>query len=319
MKRILILLLSSPLSILCAQDKPISTDYNHAYSNSLTKEGNLRKGITPGYYLGFRNISDKLRVFSRPPTLGEQSGLLHSFYFDFHYATQEFNAGFYNPEGRVLYDTNRSNNLADPSLHSPGNIAHDLYGITLGFALGNNPNLDIKIPLAVSRFEVDHLDDTGFLGGIELFPNYRINDYIAWGVNLAYINSVSDFPIFDESITSVSLEALAESNPVYGINWSGRFSMGNYFPSNGDSFWLYKADLALHFQISENFVFVPFFGINLATDDLAVNGTTWLDFGSEFAFYPLSPWGFNLGLSGIAGHDVIDTGLEFYGSTSYEF
>ena len=94
--------------------------------------------------------------------------------------------------------------------------------------------------------------------------------YVATAINnLAYINSVSDFPIFDESITSVSLEALAESNPVYGINWSGRFSMGNYFPSNGDSFWLYKADLALHFQISENFVFVPFFGINLATDDLA--------------------------------------------------
>jgi hypothetical protein len=165
MKRILILFLSSPLALICAQNKPIHTDYNHAYSTSTSKEGNLRKGIAPGYYLGFRNISDKLRVFSRPPISGGKPGLLHSFYFDFHYATQEFNTGFYNPEGIVLYDTNRSNNVADPSLHFPGNITHDLYGITLGFALGNNPNLDIKIPLAVSRFEVDHLDDTGFVGG----------------------------------------------------------------------------------------------------------------------------------------------------------
>jgi len=307
---ILLAFLHLILPLLCGQDKPLASDFNlHGATNP----------TTPGYYLGFKNLSDELRVFNRPPMDEESQSFLHSFYFDFRYSSQNFNQGFYSDNNILSFDNNRSNKNPDPAFHVPGNIHHDMYGITLGFSLGNNPNLDIKIPLAASRFEVDHLDDTGFVGGVELFPNYRLNDYVAWGVNLAYINSVSDFPIFDESMTSVSFEAMAESNPAYGINWSGRISIGNYFPSNADSFWLYKGDLAIHFQISDNFTFVPFVGLNYAPDDLAVNGSTWLDYGIEFAFFPVSSWGLNLGLSGVGGHEVIDHGMEFYISTKVNF
>ena len=52
------------------------------------------------------------------------------------------------------------------------------------------------------------------------------------GVNIAYIESKSDFPIFDESLASVSFEAMAESSTAYGMNWSGRLSIGHYYPSN---------------------------------------------------------------------------------------
>ena len=196
-----------------------------------------------------------------------------------------------------------------------------MYGITIGFGWGANPNLDVKIPLSASRFEVDHLNDTGFVGGIELFPNYRINEYVAWGVNLAYINSVSDFPIFDESMTSVSFEAMAESSPAYGINWSGRLSMGHYYPSNDandDSFWLFKGALALHYQLHDNFTFLPFVRANHSTGDVLTD-SMWLDYGIEFILMPNSPWNFSLGMAGVGGNKVIEEGLEFYFSTKGNF
>ena len=83
-------------------------------------------------------------------------------------------------------------------------IELDVYGITLGFRLGDNPNMDVRIPLSAAHFDVEGVDDTGFVGGIEIFPHYRINEYIAWGVRFAHNTSISDFPIFDESMTNVN-------------------------------------------------------------------------------------------------------------------
>jgi len=277
-----------------------------------------RDGVTPGYYLGFKSLADELRIYGRPPLDRSRSNLLQSFYLDFHYSAQEFNPQFF--ENSISYDQNRSNNSSfDTSKYMPNEIKHDQYGIILGLSLGNNPNLDIKVPLSVSRFEIDDVDDTGFVGGVELFPNYRVNEYIAWGVNLSYLNSNSDFPVFDESMTSVSFEGIAESSPAYGMNWSARLSIGNYFPSEEDAFWLYKGSLALHFALSENFTFLPFFGLNYSPSDMIVNGTLWADYGFELAFNPKGSWGFNLGVSGMGGHDVIDYGMEFYASTKANF
>jgi len=179
-----------------------------------------------------------------------------------------------------------------------------------------------EIPLSISDFQVDHLDDNGFVGGIELFPNYRINKYVAWGVNFAHLNSVSDFPIFDESMTSVSFEAMAESSPAYGMNWSGRLSMGHYYPSNDineNSFWLWKGSLGLHYQLHEDFTFLPYFRINYSPTEAAVTDTLWVDYGIEFLLMPNSPWNFSFGLAGIGGHDVIEEGMEFYLSTKGNF
>ena len=302
-------------SFFLSAKEPVTTDYS----------ASVRNGVTPGYYLGFNNLADELRIFRRPPLDQIRTNLFHSLYLDFRYSSQQFNPKFYQsfPSNLITYDPDRSNNTSklqgDFDLYVPGEIAHDMYGVTLGFSLGNNPNLDVKIPLSASRFEVDNVDDTGFVGGIELFPNYRINDYVAWGIKMAYINSVSDFPIFDESMTNISFEAIAESSPAYGMNWSGRLSVGNYYPSNDDAFWLYQASLAVHFHISQNFTFVPFIGINIAPNDLIVNGTEWMDYGLEFAFNPHGTWGFNLGMSGIGGHEVIDQGVEFYISTNANF
>ena len=108
--------------------------------------------------------------------------------------------------------------------------------LPLGFHWGIIPTLTSKSPYRLAGFEIDDIDDTGFVGGVELFPNYRINKYIAWGVNLSYLNSNSDFPVFNESMTSVSFEGIAESSPAYGMNWSARLSIGNYFPSEEDAF-----------------------------------------------------------------------------------
>lgn len=285
----------------------------------LEPTGDLRKGVTPGYYLGFKSMVDELRIFNRPPSEQRQNSFFNSLYLDFRYSNQVFNTGFYEPGALVIFDTNSSPENYDPDGYLPGNVEHDMYGITLGFSLGANPNLDVKIPLAASRFAVDGLKDTGFTGGIELFPNYRINDYVAWGVNLAYINSVSDFPIFDESMTSVSFEAMAESHPAYGINWSGRLSIGHYYPSNDDSFWLYKGNLALHFQLHPSFTFSPFIGVNLSPDELVVSDGLWMNYGIEFAFLPLDFFNFSLGMAGVGGHDVIDNSLEFYLSTKVNF
>ena len=296
-------------------------------------KADYRKAITPGYYLGFSSLHDKLREVRLPEDISKSPSFFNSLFLDFHFSNQEFSVGFYDEEalenGRsdfltygIEYDTNRSDSAAPLGYHQPGDVEHTLYGITLGFALGDNPNLDIRIPLAVSHFETDHLDDTGFSGGIELFPNYRINKYVAWGVNLSHINNTSDFPIFDESMTSVSFEAMAESSPAYGMNWSGRLSAGHYYPSNDineNSFWLWKGSLALHYQIHEDFSFLPYFGINYSPTEGALTDELWVDYGIEFLLMPNSPWNFSFGLAGVGGHNVIEEGMEFYVSTKGNF
>ena len=272
-----------------------------------------RKGLTTGYYLGFTSLADEIRDLRRPSNIPITNSFLKSFYFDFHFANQEFNLGFYDDNSSLLVD--------DDAQHS---IENTIYGITLGFSLGDNPNLDVRIPLSSSRFKMGNVADTGFLAGIELFPNYRINEYIAWGVNLAHNNSSSDFPIFDESMTSVSFETMAESSPAYGMNWSGRLSIGRYFPSNeanDESFWLAKGTLALHYQLHQNFTMLPFIRYNYAMGDmnLALTDHRWWDYGAEFILMPNSPWNFSLGIAGVGGHSVIEEGMEFYLSTKGNF
>jgi hypothetical protein len=306
---------------------------NFLYGNHLIHEdfkADYRKAITPGYYLGFSSLHDKLRDIRLPEGVSKPSSFFNSLFVDFQFSNQEFSLGFYDEEALknngaghgLLYDTNRSNKFPDPGYHHPGDIEHTLYGITLGFALGDNPNLDIRIPLSVSHFETQHLDDTGFSGGIELFPNYRINKYVAWGVNFSHINNTSDFPIFDESMTSVSFEAMAESSPAYGMNWSGRLSAGHYYPSNDineNSFWLWKGSLALHYQIHQDFTFLPYFGINYSPTEGALTDDLWVDYGIEFLLMPNSPWNFSFGLAGVGGHNVIEEGMEFYVSAKGNF
>ena len=118
-----------------------------------------------------------------------------------------------------------------------------------------------RIPLSAAHFDVEGVDDTGFVGGIEVFPHYRINQYIAWGLRFAHNTSHSDFPIFDESMTNVNFETMAESSTAYGMNWSGRLSIGRYFPSNDvndDAFWLLRGGLGLHYHLHDNFTMLPF-------------------------------------------------------------
>jgi hypothetical protein len=265
-----------------------------------------RKGVTSGYYLGFSSLADELRQLRRPSDIPVTDDFIKAFYLDFHYANQEFNLEF--------FDDN-------PSTPNQDLVENDVYGITIGLSLGDNPNLDVKIPFSASRFEVGHVDDTGFLAGIELFPNYRINEYIAWGVNLAHHNSSSDFPIFDESMTSVSFETMAESSTAYGMNWSGRLSLGRYFPSNDindESFWLFKAAIALHYHLHENFTMLPFVRFNYSNGDVLTDNHWW-DYGTEFILMPNAPWNFSFGIAGVGGHDVIEEGMEFYFSTKGNF
>ena len=264
-----------------------------------------RKDVTSGYYLGFTSLADELRQLRRPSDIPVTDGFIKAFYLDFHYANQEFNSDFFKDDDPYTDET----------------VENDVYGITIGLSLGDNPNLDVKIPLSVSRFEVGHVDDSGFLAGIELFPNYRINEYIAWGVNLAHHNSSSDFPIFDESMTSVSFETMAESSRAYGMNWSGRLSIGRYFPSNDvndDSFWLFKGAIALHYHLHENFTMLPFVRFNYSNGDVLTDNHWW-DYGTEFILMPNAPWNFSFGIAGVGGHDVIEEGMEFYFSTKGNF
>ena len=269
-------------------------------------DASLRKGVTSGYYLGFSSLADELRQLRRPSDIPVTDGFIKTFYFDLHFANQEFNLGFF------------EDNASTPDQDL---IEHSLYGITLGFSLGDNPNLDIRIPLSASRLEVGNIDDTGFVSGVELFPNYRINEYVAWGVNIAYIESKSDFPIFDESLASVSFEAMAESSTAYGMNWSGRLSIGHYYPSNDandDSFWLYRGALALHYDLHENFTLLPFIRLNYSNGDILTD-ELWVEYGSEFILMPNAPWNFSFGIAGVGGHDVIEEGMEFYFSTKKNF
>ncbi len=282
-----------------------SSFFAHASSHQPNDFGaDERRGVTSGYYLGFTSLADELRQLRRPSDIPVTDGFIKGFYLDFHYANQEFNEEFFKPN----------------ALHA-GNVENDVYGITIGLSLGDNPNLDVKIPFSASRFEVDHVDDTGFLAGIELFPNYRINEYVAWGINLAHHNSSSDFPIFDESMTSVSFETMAESSTAYGMNWSGRLSIGRYFPSNDindNDFWLFKMAIALHYHLHDNFTFLPFVRFNYSNGDVLTDNHWW-DYGTEFILMPNAPWNFSFGIAGVGGHEVIEEGMEFYFSTKGNF
>lgn len=271
-------------------------------------KASLRKGVTSGYYLGFTSLADEMRELRRPSDIPVGEGFLKSLYVDFHYANQEFNENEF---------------FTSSALTSPPKapIEHSIYGLTLGFGLGDNPNLDIRIPLSVSRFSVGDIDDSGMVAGVEFFPNYRINQYVAWGVNIAHLNSSSDFPMFDESMTSVSFETMVESNEAYGMNWSGRLSIGRYFPSNDIndmSFWLFKGGIALHYHLHKNFTMLPFIRFNYSNGDVLTD-SMWVDYGTEFIFMPNSPWNFSLGIAGVGGHDVIEEGMEFYLSTKGNF
>ena len=272
----------------------------------------MRKGVTTGYYLGFTSLADEMRELRRSKDIPVTDGFFKSLYIDFHYANQEFNPKFLEENvGKFM----GVSDLSDEP------IENSLYGLTLGIKLGDNPNLVIRIPLSVSNFDAGNVEDSGMVSGIELFPNYRINEYVAWGVNIGHINSSSDFPIFDESMTSTSFEVMAESSEAYGMNWSGRLSLGRYFPSNemnDDSFWLFKFGLALHYHLHKNFTMLPFLRYNLSIGD-TLTDSDWLEFGSEFILMPNSPWNFSLGIAGIGGHDVIEHGMEFYLSTKANF
>jgi hypothetical protein len=264
-----------------------------------------RKGVTSGYYLGFTSLADEMRQLRHSSSTTESDGFLKSLYVDFHYANQEFNKGFYD----------------DSSAVNKHDIEHTIYGLTLGFGLGDNPNLDIRIPLSITDFNVGNIDDSGMITGIELFPNYRINQYVAWGVNIAHLNSSSDFPMFDESMTSVSFETMLESSEAYGMNWSGRLSIGRYFPSNDindESLWLFKGALALHYHLHNNFTMLPFIRFNYSNGDVLTD-SMWVDYGTEFILMPNAPWNFSLGIAGVGGHDIIEEGMEFYLSTKGNF
>jgi hypothetical protein len=268
----------------------------------------FRKGFTPGYYLGFRSLADEMRNLRRPSNIPVTKGFLKTLYLDVHYMNQEFNGKF--------FDSTKANSSA---YDEP--IENDLYGLTLGMGLGGNPNLQVRIPLSISRFEVGGLDDRGMTAGIEMFPNYRINEYVAWGVNISHVNSSSDFPIFDESLTRISFEAMAESSPAYGMNWSARLSIGRYYPSNeanDEAFWLFRGGLALHYHLHQNFTLLPFVRLNHSTGDVLTDAL-WVDYGTEFILMPNAPWNFSLGIAGVGGHDVIEEGMEFYFSTKKNF
>ena len=125
------------------------------------------------------------------------------------------------------------------------------------------------------------MDDSGFLAGIELFLNYRINEYIM-GVNRHH-NSSSDFPIFDESMTSVSFETMAESTELR-MNWSKTLSIGRYSSNdvNDDSFWLFKGAIALHYHLHENFWMLPFVRFNYSNGDVLTDNHWW-DYGPNLS------------------------------------
>jgi len=281
----------------------LTTHYSFGVEPSDYK-ANFRKGVTSGYYLGFTSLADEMRELRRPSDIPKSDGFLQSLYVDFHYANQEFDEGFYST-------------VATRNDH----IEHTIYGLTLGFGLGDNPNLDVRIPLSVTDFNVGDIDDSGMIAGIEFFPNYRINQYVAWGVNIAHLNSSSDFPMFDESMTSVSFETMVESSEAYGMNWSGRLSIGRYFPSNDindEALWLFKGGIALHYHLHNNFTMLPFIRFNYSNGDVLTD-SMWVDYGTEFILMPNAPWNFSFGIAGVGGHDVIEEGMEFYLSTKGNF
>jgi len=308
-----------PLASPSQLKRPTQANYRHVVNPAENHspgdfQNGWRRGVVTGYHLGFRSLADENRELRRPSDIPVTEGFFKSFYLDFHYANQEFNEGFF-----VGDETNAT--ISSIATHEHP-VELDVYGITLGFRLGDNPNMDVRIPLSAAHFDVEGVDDTGFVGGIEIFPHYRINEYIAWGVRFAHNTSISDFPIFDESMTNVNFETMAESSTAYGMNWSGRLSIGRYFPSNDindDAFWLIRPALALHYHMHDNFTFLPFFRYNYATeggtnahDSRSVLDQTWTEFGAEFLFMPNAPWNFSFGIAGIGHHKIIEESMEFY-------
>jgi len=271
--------------------------FSHGQSNSPIPRAEagdykFRNGNIGGYYLGFRSLAEGMRELRRPENLPETDGFLKNFYLDFFYAKQEFNDDWLNASG----------------------VEHELYGVTLGFTLGGNPNMDIRIPIAAADFDVGTADDSGAVAGIEIFPNYRINQYVSWGIKVAYHESFSDFPVFDESMSSASFLVEAESSEAYVMNWSIRLSVGRYFPSNDindDAFWLYQASLGLHYHLHNYFTLFPYLKYNLGVGE-SLSDNSWAELGTEFIFMPNAPWNFSLGVAGVASHDYIEHGLEFY-------
>ena len=285
--------------------KDINGNLNHNHPQNFPAD--WRRGVVTGYHLGFRSLADEARELRRPGDIPVTEGFFKSFYMDFHYANQEFNNHFF-VDDNTITPNQPLTNTSDP-------IELDVYGVTLGFRLGDNPNLDVRIPLSAAHFDVEGVDDTGFVGGIEVFPHYRINQYIAWGVRFAHNTSHSDFPIFDESMTNVNFETMAESSTAYGMNWSGRLSIGRYFPSNDvndDAFWLLRGGLGLHYHLHDNFTMLPFFRYNYLEDRESVLDRSWMEFGAEFLFMPNRPWNFSFGIAGIGHHKIIEESMEFY-------
>jgi len=294
-------------TVLTGKDSNGALHYNHPQNFP----ADWRRGVVTGYHLGFRSLADEARELRRPGDIPVTEGFFKSFYMDFHYANQEFNNHFFIPGTESDLDSTPVDSIASTS--DP--IELDVYGVTLGFRLGDNPNLDVRIPLSAAHFDVEGVDDTGFVGGIEVFPHYRINQYIAWGVRFAHNTSHSDFPIFDESMTNVNFETMAESSTAYGMNWSGRLSIGRYFPSNDvndDAFWLLRGGLGLHYHLHDNFTMLPFFRYNYLEDRESVLDRSWMEFGAEFLFMPNRPWNFSFGIAGIGHHKIIEESMEFY-------
>ena len=81
----------------------------------------------------FRALADEMRDLRRPSDIPVTDGFLKTLYIDFHFMNQEFN-------GQFFTDAVDSSAYEEP-------IENDLYGITLGFGLGDNPNLQVRVPI----------------------------------------------------------------------------------------------------------------------------------------------------------------------------
>ena len=58
-------------------------------------KASYRKGVTQGYYLGFRSLADEMRDLRRPSNIPVTTGFLKTLYLDVHYMNQEFNGRFF--------------------------------------------------------------------------------------------------------------------------------------------------------------------------------------------------------------------------------
>ena len=115
--------------VLTGKDSNGALHYNHPQNFP----ADWRRGVVTGYHLGFRSLADEARELRRSGDIPETEGFFKSFYMDFHYANQEFNKYFF------------VDDEDNPNLGSIAGNEHpielDVYGVTLGFRLGDNPNL----------------------------------------------------------------------------------------------------------------------------------------------------------------------------------